>query len=140
MGKTLSVDLRSRVIAAVEGGLSCHTAAAQFQIAIATAVRWVHVFRTTGATGPKPKGGDVRSHRIEAYRTVILGAIEARKDITLVELSELLRQDHGASFAPSTIWRFLNRHAISFKKNRTRQRAGTTRRRRAAPSLVRRSA
>ena len=65
MGKTLSIDLidlRSRVIAAVEGGLSCHAAAAQFQIGIATAVRWVSVFRQTGANGPKPKGGDTRSH------------------------------------------------------------------------------
>ena len=34
MGKTLSVDLWSRVISAVEGGLSCHAAAAQFQIGI----------------------------------------------------------------------------------------------------------
>jgi transposase len=140
MGKTLSVDLRSRVMAAVEGGLSCHRAAAQFQIAIATAVRWVRVFRTTGATGPKPKGGDVRSHRIEAYRTVILAAIAGRKDITLVELSELLRHDHGASFAPSTVWRLLNRHAISFKKNGTRQRTGTARHRSPAPGVVRSSA
>ena len=103
MGKTLSVDLRSRVIAAVEGGLSCHGAAAQFQIGIATAVRWVSVFRQTGAISPKPKGGDTRSHRIEAHRGVMLNLIEAQKDITLVELSELLRRDHGASFAPSTL-------------------------------------
>jgi transposase len=140
MGKTLSVDLRSRVIAAVEGGLSCHAAAAQFQIGIATAVRWVSVFRQTGAVSPKPKGGDTRSHRIEAYQTVILDAIQAQKDITLVELSELLRLDHGAAFAPSTLGRFLKRHAITFKKNRTRQRAGTPRRGSPAPGMVCRSA
>ena len=137
MGKTLSVDLRSRVIAAVESGLSCHAAAAQFQIGIATAVRWVSVFRKTGALGPMPKGGDTRSHRIEVHRTVILTVIEAQKDITLVELSELLRRDHGASFAPSTLWRFLERHAISFKKNGTRQRAEAPRRRSPAPRVVR---
>ena len=137
MGKTLSMDLRSRVIAAVAGGLSCHVAAAQFQIGVATAVRWASVFRQTGAIGPKPKGGDTRSHRIEAHRTAILDGIAAQKDITLVELSELLRRDHGASFAPSTLWRFLDRHAMTFKKNSARQRAGPSRRRRPPQRLVR---
>jgi transposase len=37
-------------------------------------------------------------------------------DITLVELSELLREQHGVAFAPSTIWRFLDRHAMTVKK------------------------
>lgn len=54
MEKTLSIDLRARVIAAVKGGLSCHAAAAQIQIGIATAVRWVSVFRQTGVVVPKP--------------------------------------------------------------------------------------
>ena len=48
--------------------------------------------------------------RIEAYRAVILGAVDAKVDITLVELAEMLRREHGASFAPSTVWRFLDRH------------------------------
>jgi hypothetical protein len=37
-------------------------------------------------------------------------------DITLVELAELLRREHHAAFAPSTIWRILDRHAITIKK------------------------
>jgi transposase len=105
MAKTLSEDLRSRLIAAVAGGMSRRAAADRFGVAIASAVRWVHVWRTTGATCAKPKGGDLRSlpHRIEAYRDVILGAIDAQVDITLVELADMLRRDHGASFAPSPI-------------------------------------
>lgn len=82
-------------------------------------------------------GGDQRSHRIEAYRDVILGAIDAQVDITLVELADMLRRDHDASFAPSTVWRFLDRHAMTVKKNRARQRAGATRRRQAVAGLVR---
>ena len=50
---------------------------------------------------------------------MILGAIDADVDITLVELSELLRRKHEASFAPSTVWRFLDRHDLTFKKQRT---------------------
>jgi hypothetical protein len=61
-------------------------------------------------------------------------------DITLVELTEMLRREHGASFAPSTVWRFLDRHAMTVKKNGARRRAATGRRRRAAQSLVQRAA
>ena len=47
---------------------------------------------------------------------MILAAIEAEVDITLVELAALLRSQHRASFAPSTVWRFLDRHDLTFKK------------------------
>ena len=87
-----------------------------------------------------PQGGDLRSHHIEAYCDVILAAIKAEVDITLVELSELLHRQHGASFAPSTVWRFLDRHDLTFKKNSPRQRAGAPRRRSPAAGLVQRTA
>lgn len=137
MAKSLSKDLRVRVIEAVEGGLSRNAAAERFDVAVATVVRWVRAFRDTGAVAPKPKGGDLRSHRIEAYREIILTAIDARVDITLVEIADMLREQHGARFAPSTVWRFLDRHSMTVKKNRARQRAGATRRRRAASGLGR---
>lgn len=137
MAKTLSEDLRVRVIAAVEGGLSRHAAAERFRIGVATAVRWLRAWHEAGATAAKPRGGDRHSARIEAFGAVILAAIEAQVDITLVELAALLEREHGERFAPSTIWRFLDRHGLSFKKNCARQRAGAARRRRPARSLVR---
>lgn len=137
MGKPLSEDLRSRLIAAVGEGMSRRAAAERFGVAAASAVRWVRAFTTTGTFAAKPQGGDTRSHRIEAFRDVILVAIKAQKDITLVELAEMLAREHGARFAPSTVWRFLDRHAITIKKNGARQRAGQARRRRAATRLVR---
>jgi transposase len=140
MARSLSEDLRTRLIAAVEGGMSRRAAAQRFGVAAASAVRWVRAWRTTGTARAKPQGGDKRSRRIEAYRAVILAAIDAKVDITLVELADLLRQQHGASFAPSTVWRFLDRHDITVKKNRARQRAATARRRQAARGLVRRAA
>ena len=140
MGKYLSADLRSRVIAAVAAGLSRRAAAERFGVGVASAIRWVREWHATGAMCAKPQGGDQRSHRIEAYRDVILGAIDAQVDITLVELADLLRRDHDASFAPSTVWRFLDRHAMTVKKNGARQRAGAARRRRSARSLVRAAA
>lgn len=136
MTKPISEDLRSRLIAAVDGGLSRRAAARRFGVAAASAVRWVREWRETGATRAKPQGGDKRSQRIEAYRDIILRAIDSQVDITLVELAELLRSEHDVAFAPSTIWRFLDRHSMTFKKNGARQRAGAARRRRAATCVV----
>jgi transposase len=137
MARPLSQDLRSRVIAVVDGGMSCNAAAERFGVAVSSAVRWVRGWRAEGRATALPQGGDFRSRHIEAFRDVILAAIEAQKDITLVELAELLDAKHGASFAASTVRRFLDRHDLTFKKNGTRQRAGTARRGRPAPRLVR---
>lgn len=140
MAKSLSEDLRVRVIAAVEAGLSRHAAAARFGIGVATAVRWLRAWREAGVTAARPRGGDRHSARIEGFGAVILQAVDRQVDITLVELAELLEREHGERFAPSTLWRFLDRRGLSFKKNSARQRAGTARRRRPARGLVRSAA
>ena len=78
MAKSLSEDLRRRVIGAVEGGLSRHAAAARFEVAVATAVRWLRAWHDEGLRAARPRGGDRHSHRIEAFAMVILAAIEAQ--------------------------------------------------------------
>jgi|CXWL01.1.fsa_nt_gi hypothetical protein len=67
MAKSLSGDLRTRLIKAVEGGLSCRAAADRFGVSPASAVRWVRAWRDTGVKTAKKQGGDRRSGRIEAY-------------------------------------------------------------------------
>jgi transposase len=53
----LSDDLRKRVVEAViEDGLSRNAAAGLFKVSIASAVRWVKQFETTGEISPKPSG------------------------------------------------------------------------------------
>src|SRR5450759_5021774 len=57
MGKPYSMDLRERVVLAVDkGGLSCHRAAAQFGIGVNTAILWVRRFRETGSVAPGQMG------------------------------------------------------------------------------------
>jgi transposase len=140
MTKSISDDLRVPVIAAVVSGLSRRAAAERFGVGTASAIRLVYEWRETGSARAKPQGGDRRSRRIEAYRMVILAAVEDQVDITLVEIAAMLRMEHGAIFAASTIWRFLDRHAMTFKKNGARERAGAARRCRAASGLDRRPA
>lgn len=123
MTKPLSTDLRERLVSAVDGGMSRRSAAKRFGVAASTAIKWFDRWRRTGDVGPRPQGGDHRSHRLEAYAGEVLGLIEERPDITLSEIAEHLNEAHGLKAAQSTIWRLLDRHAMTFKKNRARQRA-----------------
>ncbi len=139
MARSLSQDLRARVVAAVAGGLTRRAAAERFGISIASAVRWMAAWNRTGETVAQRQGGDRRLERIEAFAPTILGALKAKVDTTLDELVALLARKHGQRFARSTVWRFLDRHAMTVKKNSARSRAGQARRRRAAQRLERRA-
>ena len=113
----LSDDLRKRVVDAVlEGGMSRNAAAKRFGVGIASAIRWVLRFQATGRISPAPTGGDRRSGRIEAHRDYLLGLIRRQPDITLLEIQERLIANSGERFSSSVIWRFFNRHEITFKK------------------------
>ena len=115
MGKPLSLDLRERVVAAVDAGLSRRKAAERFGVSISSAIRWTSLRRRTGEVRPKRQGGDKRSGRIEAHAPLILSLVEARRDITLVELRAALAE-RGIGVAVSTLWRFFERHRITLKK------------------------
>lgn len=113
----LSDDLRKRVVEAVVlGGLSRNAAARRFGVSIASAVRWVTRYKTTGQISPSPSGGDRRSGRIEAQRDYLLGLIRRTPDITLLEIQERLIQNCGERFSVSVLWRFFDRHSVTFKK------------------------
>jgi transposase len=115
----VSDDLRERVVEAVVlGGLSRNQAAARFKVSVASAVRWVKRFRTTGEISPAPSGGDHRSGRIEAHHDYLLGLVRRSPDLTLLEIRERLIANCGERFAVSVLWRFFDRHEITFKKKR----------------------
>ncbi len=96
MAKPLSEDLRTRVVRAVEGGMSRRAAAERFGISVASAVRFVKEWRASGATKAKRLGGDQRSQRIEEHHEAIMSAIEAKPDMTLVEIAEMLEIQAGS--------------------------------------------
>jgi transposase len=115
MARTLSVDLRERVVSAVDSGLSRRKAAERFGVSISSAIRWTSLRRRTGDVRPKRQGGDKRSARIEAHAPVILDLVGAEGDITLAELRSRLAE-LGVPVAVSTLWRFFRRHRITLKK------------------------
>ena len=134
----LSDDLRKRVVEAVVlGGLSRNAAARRFGVSIASAVRWVTRYKTTGQISPSPFGGDRRSGRIEAHRDYLLGLIRRSPDITLLEIQERLIANCGERFAVSVLWRFFDRHEITFKKNSACRGTTTRGRAKSTPGVVR---
>ena len=58
-----------------------------------------------------------------ARAAFLLAKVEETPDITLAELQALLKE-RDLSVGTGTVWRFFDRHGISFKKNRARRRAG----------------
>ena len=113
----LSDDLRKRVVeAVVVDGLSRNAAAKLFKVSIASAVRWVKQFETSGDISPKPSGGDRRSGRIEAHHDYLMGLIRRRPDITMLEIQERLINNCGERFSVSVLWRFFDRHGVTYKK------------------------
>ena len=125
MTRPLSNDLRKRLVSAVEGGMSRRSAAKRFGVAASTAIKWVDRWCRTGHVEPRAQGGDHRSHRLEAHAGEILTLIEGASDITLAEIAAYLDEAHGLKVAQSTVWRLLERHGMTFKKNRPRQRTAT---------------
>lgn len=115
MGHPLSMDLRVRLLAAVDGGLSCRAAAARFGVAPSTAIRWHAQRRETGDFASKPQGGDMRSRRIEERAADILGLWEARKDISLEELRVGL-VEAGLVVSIAGLHRFFARRGMTRKK------------------------
>src|SRR5829696_3048751 len=101
MPSALSVDLRERVIAAIETGTSRRQAAKRFGVGAASAIRWPDPFRQEGRIAPKLSGGDHGAPAIEAHADRILALCEAHPPIFLRELRDALAGHRAASAAAS---------------------------------------
>jgi transposase len=125
MARPYSLDLRERVVAAVEqGGLSRHEAAARYGVAPSTAIGWVRRFRETGSASPGQMGGHKPKTIRDEHHDWLVGRCRER-DFTLrglvVELAE-----RGLKVDYRSVWEFVHAEKLSFKKNRARQRTGSS--------------
>jgi len=115
MPKTLSLDLRVRVLAVVSEGVSHRDAAERFGVSAASVSRWRALAREHGAPIAKPRGGDRRSSRVEASADLIHALLSETPDITIEELRSALSA-RGCVFGYGTLRRFFSRHGITRKK------------------------
>jgi transposase len=124
MVRPYSLDLRERVVAAVNDGNSCRAVAETFGVSVATVVKWSQRFRATGTAEPKPMGGR-RPFALEAERDWLLRRIAEAPDLTLRALAGELA-DRGVHVSHYAVWHLLAREGITFKKKPARRRAGQT--------------
>lgn len=121
MPRAYSADMRARVIARVESGASRREAAEDYDVSPSTAVNWVKCFRETGRCAAKPRGGSVSP--LEKHAAFLLGLIEAQPDLTLDEMVAVMRRNKVPG-SRTAVWRFFQRHKITFKKSPAGGRAG----------------
>ena len=94
MPKPYSQDLRMRVVEAVEGGASRREVAELYGISPSVVVIWMQRWNETGSIEAKPSGGSV-----------------SPLDEIVVAMSRA-----GIEGSRTSVWRFYERHEISFKK------------------------
>ena len=111
MARAYSQDLRERVI---DAGTSARQAAERFGIGVATAIVWVRRARE-GERSARRQGQPKRS-KLDPHREFLLALIEAEPDITIAEMRERLRSEAGLTASVGTIWTFLDRAGLTFKK------------------------
>jgi putative transposase len=120
-----SIDLRERVLAAVDAGEETQQEVAR-RFTVST--RWIRKLvarrAETGAIGPKPNLGGrkplIQGQTAQALRD----AIAKDPDATLEELREAI----GFGGCAVTVWRAIERLKITRKKSRCGRRSSSTRR------------
>ena len=132
MPRSYSADLRERVIDAVEGGASRREAAERLDVSVSSAIRWLQSWQKEGVSAPQPRGGSRSA--LEDYADEILALVDQQPDRTLDELIVAM-QKRRISGSRSALWRFLERHDITFKKKPEGSRATASGRGPRAPAL-----
>ena len=122
MPQPLSNDIRRRLVACVEEGLSRRKAAIRLKTAASTAVKVLKLWEKTGSLEPRPRGG-FRHGKLKPHRDFILAIVAKRPDITMPELAHELHSAKAVTIDPSNLSKFLIGCGLSFKKNPSGKRA-----------------
>ena len=117
MPAPMSMDLRLRIVQAVEGGGSIREAARRFAVSPSAAIKLMQRVRTTGSAAPARFGGHRRA-LLEPHEGTLRRLVEARPDSTLAELQMELQHCCGVVAGLSTIHNALRRIGLRHKKTR----------------------
>ena len=121
MARPYSLDLRVRIIAAVDAGAAPVDVAEQYQVSERTIWAWLALRVESG--GLAPREGDVgRPPKLEEYRDRILQTLRETPDLTLPELHAQLQLPGCLT----TLWNTLAGGGITLKKSAACERTVTT--------------
>ena len=120
MPRPYSADLRARVIEEIAAGASRREAAERYELSPSVVVIWAQRWEKTGSVAAKPSGGSTSP--LEAHAGFLLALIAEQPDLTLDEIVAAMDKQ-GIPGSRSAVWRFCDRHDLTFKKNFIRGRA-----------------
>jgi len=115
MARAYGLDLRRRVVEAIDGGLSARAAAGRFSIGISTAISWHRQWREHDTLEPG-RQGQPKGSKLDDHEAFILGLVEEEKDIALHEIAEKLAVERGVRACASTVWYFFSKRGLTHKK------------------------
>ena len=80
MARPYSLDLRERVVAAVESGRTVRDVASSFGVSVSSVVKWSQRYRATGSAAALPMGGR-RPFALAAHRGWVLSRLAEKPDL-----------------------------------------------------------
>jgi transposase len=114
MAAPLSLDIRKRIVASVEGGASRRAAADRFAVSESTAIKLVRQWKQTGSLEPGRMGG-YRPFALAAHEMLVRELIAQTPDQTLDELRDRLA-DRGIMVSRTSVHRYLSALRLTRKK------------------------
>lgn len=126
-----SMDLRTRVLRDWDGGMKADDVAAKYSVSRAWMHRLQQRRRETGSIAPR-RQTRWRTPMLAPHLDRLAALIQEQPDRTLAELQAAL----GTSACLTTMWRTVKQLGFTVKKNGTRLRAGSARRRRGPDRLA----
>lgn len=94
-GQSYSEDLRSRVLAAVDGGMAVRAAAPVFKVSISYIYKALIRRRQTGEATARSRRGHRPRKLTPAQEAALASHIKVHRDITLAALRWWLAAEHG---------------------------------------------
>ena len=116
MPAPISMDLRRRIVRAVERGSSMRAAARRFAVSPSTAIKLLQRVRATGSPAPARYGGH-RRPVLAPYEGDLRRLLAATPDLTLAELQAELQRRCGVRAGLSTLHNALRRIGLRPKKS-----------------------
>ena len=121
MPKAYSEDLRRRVVADTDKGLSIRAVADKYSVSPSFVSKITCLWNQEGSVSPRRIGG-YRRHALEAHAAKVKGKLLEDKDITLAELRDWIEETLGVRVHVSSVDRFIRSLGYSYKKNTEGQR------------------
>jgi transposase len=117
MARAHSLDLRQRIVGAVEGGLSRRAAATRFAVSQSCAIKLLQRWKDTGSAAPAVPSAK-KAFALAPHEKLVRSLIAAEPDLTLTELQARLA-DEAIVVGRTSIHRFMKALGLTYKKRRS---------------------